>query len=71
MTADEQEALSRVWRGLWCLPLSSGRIAVWDHPSRPLRCIVDSWEEVTMLEAHRPKPTVPPPAIPLDLELDL
>lgn len=56
MTPDEQEALSRCFSGFWCLPLRSGRIAVWDHPARSLRCIVDSWQEVTMLPNYTPPP---------------
>ena len=57
MTADEQEALSvSHTRGLWCVPLSSGRIAVFPHPARSLRCICDTWEDVARLEVRAPEP---------------
>jgi hypothetical protein len=65
MTADEQEALSRCHaRGRWVVPLESGRIAVWDHPARSLRCICETWEEVKALPPRQVKP-------PRQLELDL
>src|SRR5687768_7021886 len=55
MTQDEQEALSvSLTRGLWCVPLSSGRIAVFDHPARDLRCVVDTWTEVALLPRRLP-----------------
>lgn len=56
MTADEQEALSiALARGWWCVPLSSGRIAVMPHPmrTRELR-IVDDWEQVKNLPRSEP-----------------
>lgn len=55
MTRDEQEALSiSLTRGLWCVPLSSGRIAIFSHPMRELHCIVESWDEVVRLGNIRP-----------------
>jgi hypothetical protein len=70
MSVDEQEALSvSLTRGLWCVPLSSGRIAVFHHPTRPLLAIVDTWADVLALE---PRPvSVPTVFYALDMELDL
>ena len=50
MMPDEQEALSHKHTGLWCVPLASGRIAVFDHPMRPLRAICERWRDVVSLQ---------------------
>lgn len=53
MSIDEQEALSvSLSRGMWCVPLSSGRIAVFTHPMCSLRTIVDSWADAVALAPH-------------------
>lgn len=73
MTSDEQEALSiSLTRGLWCVPLSSGRIAVFSHPMRTLHCIVESWDEVVRLGNIRPVQTrrIVAGAL-IDIDLDL
>ena len=57
MTPDQQEARSiSLTKGLWCVPLSSGRIAVFDHPLIGTeRCVCDSWEEVRALPPREVK----------------
>lgn len=53
MTSDEQEALSHIHTGWWCVPLSSGRIAVFDHPMKPASLkIAASWQH--LLTFQRP-----------------
>jgi hypothetical protein len=73
MSPDEQEALS--WqhaRGCWCVPLSSGRIAVWLHPNGRLHAIVDSWNDIIQMEPRPHRPIqLHLPLIELEKEIDL
>lgn len=73
MTTDEQEALSiSLTRGLWCVPLSSSRIAVFQHPMVLVHTIVDTWQDAIALP--RPKQTrrhMQPASLMLDVEIDL
>lgn len=64
MSPDEQEALShRYTRGVWCVPLSSGRIAAWTHPLGQFLGIFADFQSIppqrNVAEPPRRKPVVP------------
>lgn len=60
MTIDEQEALSNQHAdGWWCVPLASGRIAVFEHPhDHALYTICDNWSQVIALPRRPVQPIV-------------
>lgn len=59
MTIDEQEALSHQHYGYWCVPLTSGSIAVFNHPNGKLLAIAHRWEDVLRTEMA-PRPVYQP-----------
>lgn len=68
MDTDEQEARSHAHTGWWCVPLSSGKIAIFQHPMKPLFKIVDSWVDVLGEAREPPKEAYVSKIVMLNLE---